>query len=188
MLTIPKRPGKRKPTRGAARPPAKRSRRDAEGLTPEDLAFLQAYLANGGNGTQAYLSVYPNAKPATAATEAWKRLRKPQIAEKLLELRAQQWKRLEMQGDEAIALISLRARADIADAFDQDGKMLPVQEWPERLRLAVKGVKASGEIVLHDGLRASELMAQAAGRIKTVVDLHHFDHAAYLAGEEMDKP
>ena len=42
------------------------------------------------------------------------------------------------EGDEALALISARARADIAEALDEKGRLLPLEHWPESLRLAIR--------------------------------------------------
>jgi len=43
-----------------------------------------------------------------------------------------------MEGDEALALISMRARANLAEAFDDAGKLLPFNLWPENLQVAVR--------------------------------------------------
>jgi phage terminase small subunit len=149
--------------------------------------FVAEYLANGGNATRAYLSAYPNCTSyQAAAVDGFRLLRNPKIRTLIEAANAERWKRLEMQGDEAMALLSQSARADIGDALDPEtGEILPVYLWPERLRLSVKGLKADGSVTLTDPLRARELMAQAAGRIKNTVDvLHKFDHAAYLTEDK----
>lgn len=48
-------------------------------------AFPAAYVENGLNGTQAYLSVKPEVKEITASSEASKLLRKPSIREAISE-------------------------------------------------------------------------------------------------------
>lgn len=51
----------------------------ATGLLDTELIFANAYLLEP-NGTRAYKAAHPHVKDATAATEAWKLLRKPKIA------------------------------------------------------------------------------------------------------------
>ena len=95
-----------------------------------------------------------------------------------------------MGGDEAVALIAIAARADIGDAYAPDGTLLPVAQWPEALRLAVKSIKLGpcGEsITLQDALRARELIAAMSGKLKRTAELlHTFDHATWLEG--LDDP
>jgi len=146
-------------------------------------AFALAYIASGENATKAYLALRPDVLRTTAAVEGCKLLRNPKVARAVADARAERYAALEMQADEAVALISLTARADIGDAYAEDGvTLLPVAQWPASLRLAVKGIKPGpfgDSITLHDGLRARELMAQIQGRLKNTLELK-FDHAKYL--------
>lgn len=155
-------------------------------LTAKQRLFVAEYLANGHNATRAYMACHPKCLSYDAArVKAHETVTNGNVQRAIALAQAARFKRLEMNGDEAIALLSLSARADIKDIYDPEtGALLPVHQWPDSVRLAVKSVKANGDIVLHDGLRARELMAQAAGRIKNTVDVNHrFDHAAYLADE-----
>lgn len=52
-------------------------------LTYNDLLFINEYLANGQNGTRAYMSVHPKATIRTAGQEAQRVLQKPAVAEHL---------------------------------------------------------------------------------------------------------
>jgi hypothetical protein len=86
-------------------------------------------------------------------------------------------------------LISLRARADLGEAFDSKGKLLPFHQWPESLRLACRWrIDKDGhlEVQHSDGLKAAELLAIAAGKLKTNQHVVVFDHVGYLAG--LDQP
>ena len=85
-------------------------------------------------------SLHPDAQPASAAVSACRLLRKANVRAELWRVRADRLKRLEMGGDEAVALIAIAARADIGDAYAPDGTLLPVAQWPEALRLAVKSI------------------------------------------------
>ena len=77
----------------------------------------------------------------------------------------------------------------MAAACDQRGRLLPFHLWPESLRLAARTRRdKDGQIewAFPDGLKASELMAIATGKLKTNVLQVQFDHAAHLAG--LDEP
>lgn len=166
----------------------RRTAQDPDALSAFTELFIMEYLSNGGNATAAYRSAHNGrVKDTTAASEASKLLRIPKVRARIDAGRQERYKRLAMQGDEAIALLSLRARADIGDLFDSKGKLLELHEMPETARLAIKSIRADGTVVLHDALKASELMAIATGRLKNTLNLNHnFDHAKHLAG--LDDP
>lgn len=157
-------------------------------LSPRERSFVLEYLANGQNGTQAYRAVHPAVNAASAATMAWRLLRNVEIQHAIAAALADRWKRLEMRADESVALISLRARADIGEAFGPDGTMLPVHQWPDSIRLAVKSIRPGpfgDTITLHDGLKAAELMAMIQGRLRSGLDVNlNFDHVGHLAAIE----
>jgi phage terminase small subunit len=167
-----------KPQRKPSPPPRK-----VRAVEPSrEEAFAAAYIASGENGTQAYLALHPEASRPTAAVGASRLLRDPKIARAIADARAERFAALEMEADEAVALISLSARADIGELYDEQGRLLPVHAWPVSVRLAVKSIKPGpfgDTVVLHDGLRARELMAQIQGRLKNTLELK-FDHAKYL--------
>lgn len=52
-------------------------------LKVKDLLFVNAYMKNGQNGTQAYLSIHPHAKPDSARAEAPRVLAKPCVQEEI---------------------------------------------------------------------------------------------------------
>ncbi len=170
----------------AARVALAAKQREAE-LTAFRELFVAEYVANGGNATRAYLSASGDTvKVTTAGVEACRLLKDPKVRAAVDAATTERFKRLEMKGDEAIALLSLTARADLAQAYDEDGQQLPFWQWPEALRLAVKGIKPDGTVIPQDPRKARELMAVATGRLRATVDVHHFDHAKYLAG--LDEP
>jgi phage terminase small subunit len=133
--------------------------------------FVLEYLANGYNATAAYARAYPTASRKTAAVEGWRLLRSPALRNIIAHEERKRWKRIQMDGDEALALISEAARADIADCYGEDGTLLPVRQWPKRIRRSVRSIRPgpNGDTVqLYDALRARELMAQSAGRLNPV--------------------
>lgn len=153
-----------------------------EALTAAQRAFLEIYIANGGNGTRAYLATHPNAQRNTAASNASRMLRNARIASELARRRAEVFAKHQLDADEALCLIAMVAAADLLDAYGDDGTLLPLHQWPENLRLAVKEVRADGTIKLLDVLKARELIAIRWCRIQRAVGIHHFDHAGYLTG------
>jgi hypothetical protein len=185
---------KRRPRtrRVAARTTRKENRTSAkgDGLTEAQRLFVAEYITNLGNGVKAYLASHPACRSYHAAgVEAHRTLKNPKVSALIKAAREERWHRLEMQGAEAIALISIVARANIADAFDERGNLLAPHLWPDTLSLAVKRFQLSKDgsfsIILHDGLRAAELIAIATGRLKQKVGVAHtFDHVRYLAGAE----
>lgn len=131
------------------------------------------------NATQAYRRSHPRCQSdIAAATGGYQTLRKPHIQAFMAEERARRFRRLELDGDEALGLIALTAVADITQLFGgthEDGtprdawELRPPEEWPDYMRRAVKSVKWTKEgphIVLHDALKAQELLAIAAGKLK----------------------
>ena len=124
-------------------------------------------------------------KDSTCAVEGCKLLRLPKVRTALEARRQERFRALQMEADEALALISLRARADLGEAYDQHGRLLPFHQWPESLRVACRWkVDKDGNLEAQhsDGLKAAELMAIATGKLKTNVLQPHFDHVRYLAG------
>ena len=161
-------------------------------LTAKQKLFVAEYLSNGQNATRAYQATHPGCKPTTAAENGSKLLRYANVAAFVAAELEKRFKRLGMTGDEAFALVSETARARLADCFDADGALLPLHQMPERAQIAIKALRRGkdGEltITLHDSLKARELLAQAAGKLKTPVFNMNFDHARYLADElESDK-
>lgn len=156
-------------------------------LSPIDEAFALAYLANGENALAAYQATHPKAKTSTAGTEGHRTLKKPQVIAFLKTERAERKKRLRMDADEALEGITRHARGDLRKLF-KDGKLLPIEQWPDDIADCVKTLKRLPDggftLMLYDKLKARELMAIAGGELKNQHEHKHtFDHAAYLGAE-----
>ena len=136
--------------------PPERPRADAF-----EVSFIEAYILNGGNATQAYRTARgggpSSVKDSTCAVEGCKLLRLPKIRTALEVRRQARFQALQMEGDEALALISMRARADLGEAFDERGKLLPFHLWPESLRLAARTREKDGHVewAFPDGLKTA---------------------------------
>lgn len=84
-------------------------------LAPDIEAFITEYLTNGLNGTAAYRTFKPHVAPATASSEAWKLLRKPEIRARVDAIRLGLAKRVEMTREQAIDHLQAIIEADPAE-------------------------------------------------------------------------
>ena len=161
--------------------------RPVDTLRSSEERFSLEYLANGYNATAAYKVTHPRCRSAnTAAVEAHRLLRKPKIASFIQREQQARNRRLRMDADEALEGITRHARADIRKLF-KDGKLIPVDQWPEEISDAVKTIRHTPfgpVVVMYDKLKALALMAIAGGALKAQHRHQHtFDHAAYLGNE-----
>jgi hypothetical protein len=71
-----------------------------------------------------------------------------------------------MDADEALYLLSCDARADIRELFDADGRLLPIQQWPDSVALSVKTFRPGrygARIVLNNKVAALRTILEHAG-------------------------
>jgi len=156
-----------------------------DGLPAAELAFVHVYDTNGNNGTKAYQEVHPNVKTTTAAVEACKLLRNPKIVAVLTGLRRARWQRLAMDADEALALVSYDARADIRELFGKGWTLLPPSQWPDSIARCVKGIRpgvAGTAVVLNDSLAARRLILELAGEVEGPAEVLGSTIARILSG------
>jgi phage terminase small subunit len=142
---------------------------DPDNLTTAQRAFCLTYLANGFNASAAYKSAHPGVTDGTARTEGHRTLAIPNIKAFLDKRLAHRWKALQMDGDEVLGRIALDARADIRLAYDANGNMLPVSEWPDDLANSVVAVQQTVQgmkIVLTNKLAARRIIAEVTKRLK----------------------
>lgn len=163
----------------------KKPKRPAPPFPPQVARFIREYDANGGNGTQAYRASHPgNESTNAAATGACRLLRNSQVKAEVKRLEAARFVRLQMAGDEALALVAMVARADIRELFDEDtGALLPPHLWPDSIAPSVKAVRADGSVTLHDALAARRMILEKSGTLKSGVG----ELARLLAGKSEDE-
>lgn len=173
---------RRKPT---PHPPA--AEKKAAGLTTEQQRFVHEYDANGGNGTQAYLASHPDCKSQNAAAACASRmLRNAKVRDQINQLAAARFKRLQMTGDEALALEALSARADIRELYDEHGKLLPIKDWPDTIARCVKSVRPGpfgDTIILEDRHAARRVVLEATGKLKNPIAAGALSLARLLTGD-----
>lgn len=149
--------------------------------------FAKEYVANMGNGTKAYLSVYPNAKIGTAATQASRMLNDPKI-KALIE---NEYKRVfkdkddEIERSKTYKMIHSIGNTNIAEVIDLEGGTLRVKdlsEIPESAQHAIESVKRRYketkygpeeylEVKLFDKIKALELRAKLQGMLQDKTEL-----------------
>lgn len=85
--------------------------------------------------------------------------------------REARWARLRMEGDEALALVALHARADIAELFGEDGELLKPHLWPDALRLCIDAVDLEkGKVKLVSKGAAVRTLLEQTGKLASVGD------------------
>lgn len=109
--------------------------------------FAQEYLANGRNGTDAWLKISPNTPRKTAQEKACRLLADPIVRKILDEKIKEQQERTQITADKILQELLLIARSDISAAFNPDGSLKPIHEIPEEVRRAISGVETLETLV-----------------------------------------
>jgi hypothetical protein len=154
-------------------------------------AFVHEYDGNGGNGTRAWFATHPEAKSyKAAATSAWLALKNPEVRAALDALKAARYRRLQMNGDEALARVSLDARSDPRELFDEHGRLMPARLWPANVAQSVRAVKfrddgTPRELVMNDALHARRIILEQTGKLKNPLSGMN-ELARILAGKDAD--
>jgi len=117
-----------------------RARIDPEtGLTEKQERFSLAYMENGGNATQAYLSSYnaKKAKPETVNNKAMVLLHKGEIGARIAALRNAAAKRAEVREADVLCETGHIAFSDLRKLFNENGTVKQPHEWPQEIAAAV---------------------------------------------------
>lgn len=144
--------------------------RDPHGLRPRELLFVEAYCgAANFNATKALeLAGYKRIRQ-----NGCRLLTKDYIADAIAARLAVRAQKLIMDGDEALERISRFGRADIRKLFPADHVY---QKLPDEIALCIKSITATrygDRLELYDALKAAELMAKVAGKLKETVKVEH---------------
>lgn len=120
-------------------------------LTPQQERFCVEYCKSG-NASDAYRNAYPRSqswKPETLWAQAARTLAVPLVAARVHELQAAARALSDEQFEFGVTEILREAvgiaTSDVADLVDDDGDVLPVKQWPKRLRRAVASLKVKPE-------------------------------------------
>lgn len=104
-------------------------------LTPEHELFCLEYIKDF-NGSRAYKAVY-KCKAKTAVVSASKLLTKVNIQNRLAKLIEKRAERVEISVDRVLEEAKRIAFADVQDAFNSEGGLKDLKDWPEDLRRGV---------------------------------------------------
>lgn len=138
-------------------------------LTPKQRRFVEEYLVDLNAAQAAIRAGYSE---HTAYSIGSENLSKPEIAEAIAAASAERSARTRIDADWVLQRLALEAEADIADLFDENGKVLPAHEWPAAFRRGLvagveveemRGEGASGvirKVKLSDRLKRLELIGR----------------------------
>lgn len=127
---------------------AKRQRFVAEYLTDADLNQTQAAIRAG----------YAE---KGAKDQAYSLMQNPEVAAAIREGMAARNKRLQIDADYVLQRLTDIDQMDLAAIHGEDGKLLPIRQWPLIWRQMVKEVDMkTGKVKFHDKLRALELIGK----------------------------
>ena len=112
--------------------------------------FCREYIHNGGNGTRAYMKVYPAAAYNSARALASELLTNLNILERIKELRTEREKRLDVSGDKIIRELAKLAFFNSQDLYDDDGRVKPIHELDRDTAAAITSIEVV-ERVTGDG-------------------------------------
>jgi phage terminase small subunit len=115
-------------------------------LTPKQQRFVDEYLIDL-NATQAAIRAGYSAR--TADVQASQILSIPKVAAAVEAAIGERSKRTEITGDSVLRELLLIATADIGQAFDEAGCLLPLGEMPENTRRAISAIESDE---LFDGV------------------------------------
>lgn len=96
-------------------------------MTPKQRAFVLEYLVDL-NATQAALRA--GYSPRTAASIGQENLTKPEISEAISAAQAARIERTKVDADWVLTRLAAEASADVADLYDETGRVKPIHEWP----------------------------------------------------------
>ncbi len=106
-------------------------------------------LAATDDQSAAYRAMLPNtkAKPNTIWNMASKLAKTPKVAARVeeikAELRVKSQKKFDIDQNRILLEISRIAFSDPRKAFDENGNLLPVQEWPDEVAAVISSIKVN---------------------------------------------
>lgn len=110
-------------------------------LTDKDIRFIDEYVINGCNATQAWIATHPKAKINSARTEGWRMLQKPDVREEIDRRLAERRARNKLTVEHIENLLRDFAEVDVLDIFTEDGDLKPLSEIPPHARRAIASIE-----------------------------------------------
>lgn len=138
-------------------------------LTPKQEMFVREYLIDL-NATQA--AIRAGYSEASAEQQGARLLTNAKVREAVDKARAERSEKTAINAQWVLERLADEASADVADLYDDDGKLLPVKQWPKIWRQGlVAGLKtqvsedgvAIIDVKLSDRVRRLELIGKHIG-------------------------
>lgn len=101
--------------------------------------FIEAYIANGGNVTQAAIAAGYSEK--TAASQGSRLLKDAKISEELRGRQKELGQKYQLDTESVLQQLARLVYADPRRVFGADGCLLPVSEWPDDVAAMVASVE-----------------------------------------------
>jgi len=181
-MTEKKKPVKKKTA--TKKPVVVKAKTILDTLKPEHRAFVAEYVNNCGNGTLAYQAVYKDVKASTARINASKLLTNTNIIEAIEFEYDKYWKGKDknIEKNKTYQLIHFCGDVDVADIFDDEYDIKPLNQIPPASRKAIQSVKKTErttkygvdrtvEVTLVNKLSALELRSKMQKMLDTKLEV-----------------
>lgn len=138
-------------------------------LTDKQEAYCQHYVICG-NQSAAYRIAYDaeSMNANVVAVEACRLHASPNISLRIKELQHEAWERNKITIDELIQTLAGMVRFDIADLYDEDGKLLPLRQMPLQARQMISQLDTDELYEYIDGQK--EVIGQTK-KVRTIAKL-----------------
>lgn len=133
-------------------------------LTEKQARFCEEYLLDL-NATQA--AIRAGYSPDTAYSIGHEILKKPEVADFLAQLQKERSQKTKIDAQWLLDRLAAEAQADVNDIYDEDGRILPISEWPMIFRQGlIAGIEVEEQYdyeTSEDGKRGKKRIA--SGRV-----------------------
>ncbi|MBM3335390.1 terminase small subunit [Candidatus Sumerlaeota bacterium] len=124
-------------------------------MTPKRQRFIDEYLVDL-NATRAYRAAGYAGDDNVCAVEGHRLLSDPKIGEAIAAAKAERSERTRIDADWVLTRLAAEAEADMAELYDDDGRVRPIKDWPIIWR---KGLVAGIEV---------ETIGEGAGHVTKI--------------------
>lgn len=114
-----------------------------DGIAAREHAFIEAYLSNGNNATQAAKTAGYSEK--SAHVYGCNLLKKANVAKIISERQSELASKYKLTTEDVLAELAKIVRADLRNLFDENGALLPPGQWPDEVAGSVASVEVFEE-------------------------------------------